>query len=154
GTLAGEGSSYFVLSKNKNDHSYARLQGVKTIFHPTDKKELEANITGFLDEHGLKPGNIGLLITGINGNATTDEGYHELAGSIFPGVPLAWFKHLCGEYSTASGFALWLATRILKSKTIPKTIMLQDYPPISPEHILILNSTRDTHYSLILVSIA
>ncbi|MDP4282670.1 MAG: beta-ketoacyl synthase chain length factor, partial [Bacteroidota bacterium] len=46
GTLAGEGSSYFVLSKNKNDHSYARLQGVKTIFHPTDKKELEANITG------------------------------------------------------------------------------------------------------------
>ena len=32
------------------------------------------------------------------------------------------YKHLCGEYPTASAFALWMAANIIKTGTVPAVL--------------------------------
>ena len=65
---------------------------------------------------------------------------------------LAFYKHLCGEYYTSSSFALWLASVILETQTIPKITELIPPAKREIEKILIYNHTRNTEHALILLS--
>ena len=151
GTIAGEGAAFFFLEKEKNENSYAVLKGVETLFDPAGSTEVSDWIDRFLAQHGLKPADISLLIPGMNGDPAQDLIYHELIRTRFTGVPLACFKHLCGEYMTASSFGTWLGAMILKHRAVPDVVAMNE-PPRSLDHILVWNHYRETHHSLILLS--
>lgn len=151
GTIAGEGAAFFFLEKEKTANSYAVLQGVETLFDPAESEEISAWISRFLAQYGLKPADISLLIPGMNGDSEQDRIYHELISTRFPGIPLACFKHLCGEYMTASAFGTWLGAMILKYGSVPDVAAMNE-PPRSLDHILLWNHYRQTHHSLILLS--
>lgn len=152
GSLAGEGSGYFLLSADKNDKSYACVLDVKTLYKPASPDEILNRVTSMLSVSGLKLADIDLVLLGINGDNRSDHLYYEYTGSIFPDTPLAYYKHLCGEYYTATGFALWLAANILKRQVVPTIICINNNPHQQVHNILIYNQYNNINHSFILVS--
>ena len=115
GFVAGEGACFFNISVQKSENSIAKINGVKTIQKITTAKELLGHSELFLNELGLTREDISLVLSGLNGNSQTDKHLTEFGAKL--NLPLAYFKHLCGEYFTASGFALWFACKHFKKAT-------------------------------------
>lgn len=152
GSVAGEGASFFMLKGEKHPDSYARIAGVKTFYKPSSKDELNNFVTAFLNQHSLKPGDIDLLLCGINGDTEYDQVYYDLHSELFADISLAAYKHLCGEYHTASSFAAWLAAKMLKEQRWPAQIIQGTPKPELPlKNILIYNQHKNTRHGLILL---
>jgi len=152
GSIAGEGAAFFLLSDALKENSYAQIMDVDTFSYPEENTETELHIRNFLGRNQIDANDIDLLITGMNGDPSSDKIYHEISDHLFPDSGKAYFKHLCGEYHTASSFALWLASMILKNKRIPEVVKLQDKTKNAISKILIYNHYRNINHSLILVS--
>lgn len=151
GTVAGEGASFFLLANEPSSTDYAKLDGLKTFYKPKDQKEIEEHISSFLKTHSVKPAEIDLVITGRNGDARSDQVFNKLDNSIFSNNTVN-YKNLCGEYPTASAFALWLAAGIIKTGKVPAVLGYQGPKEKQVKKILIYNHYLNIHHSLILVS--
>jgi 3-oxoacyl-[acyl-carrier-protein] synthase II len=152
GALAGQGSSFFLLSGDPGEKRYCKLLDVATYYKPQGADEIVSHFNNFLAGSGMKINDVDLLITGVNGDRKNDELYYQLGKKVFKGTPLAWYKHLCGEYSTSTGFALWLAANILKRQEVPQVVLLDGNKPSKLKNILIYNHFRQINHSLILLS--
>lgn len=149
GTTNGEGAAFFVLTGNQDESSLANIEGVKTFYRP-DPQRLRDGIEIFIREAGLRPSEVDLVLLGKNGDKVHDTHLDLLAKSIFPKSAVGLFKHLSGEYPSASAFALWLGARIVSEKHIPEIVSLRQVTrPV--KHVLIFNSWFETHYSAILL---
>jgi len=60
------------------------------------------------------------------------------------------FKHLSGEFPTASAFAFYLAARIIQNKKIPSVVIDRDTGR-EPNIVLIYNTYFGNYHSLILL---
>lgn len=148
GTIAGEGAAFFVLGAEKKENSIAELTAVEMLYNPSSEEETTAHIAAFLERYG-KPD---LLLTGRNGDVKNDSYYTPVEEKLFNGLPVAAFKHLCGEYPTAAAFAMWMGARILKNGIVPATAMFKGEAPAAPGKILIWNHANGKHHSIILLS--
>lgn len=146
GVVFSEGASFFVLSNQQSDHSYAQLLDVDFV---NDTDRLDIFVNSFLQRNKLKISEIDLLISGRNGNSEDLQGY-DLIEQLIPS-PTLYYKHLVGEYYTASAFGLWVAAKILKQNHIPTSLILLGTPPQEPKKILIYNQFRGKGQSLVLV---
>jgi len=151
GTVAGEGAAFFLLGTEKKPTTYARLTDVETCFSPDALPEEQINVRDILDRNGLALSDIDLVLLGRNGDVRFDRIYDRMMASAFPSTPSGYFKHLCGEYMTASSFGLWVAANILKEQRIPKILHVNN-PPDPVKHILVYNHYRGINHSLILLS--
>ncbi|MEI7980870.1 MAG: beta-ketoacyl synthase N-terminal-like domain-containing protein [Bacteroidota bacterium] len=152
GTIAGEGASFFFLENKKNDHTRAEIKGIATILNPSSTGEIAEKCRIFLNRQGLIPENIGLVISGMNGDPRYDKVYNDFIRESFPDTPLACFKHLCGDYQTATAFALWMAAMIMDKQTVPQVIRRKGEVTYPLENILIYNHYRNMEHSFILVA--
>jgi len=152
GTIGGEGSVFFLLSDKSSTDNLAELIGTQTFYRPADESEIEQKIIAFLRLHELGIDNIDLVITGKNGDLKNDQVYLQLIRSLFKNTALANYKHLCGEYSTSTAFALWLASNIIKKAEVPEVVMENVKQKTIPKKILIYNHYLNTYHSLMLVS--
>jgi 3-oxoacyl-[acyl-carrier-protein] synthase II len=149
GTLNGEGAAYFVLSGEKKGDYPVCLESVKTLYKPSDI-ELRKGIDAFLENAGVECSEIDLVLVGKSGDQKFDLKTDEIISDYFSSVSVGVFKHLCGEYPTASAFALWLATKIIQENFIPEAIVVRNTNrPL--KRLLIYNPYFGTHHSLILV---
>ncbi len=151
GSLAGEGSSFFLINKEKTDKSYCRLNAVKTFYKPDGSMEVLKKIDYFLESNNLKNYDIDLVLFGFNGDAEADKVYYEVNERLKT-QHFAYFKHLCGEYHTASAFALWLASNIIKKQTIPQIVKLDKFEVSNVNKVLIYNHYAMNEHSLMLLS--
>ena len=151
GTIAGEGAAFFLLSANPGVKNYAKIEAVDTFYKPVPGM-IPAHTTAFLERAGRRIDDIDLVLLGINGDPSGDRVYDDVRGNLFKEMPQAWFKHLCGEYHTASSFGLWLATMVLKNGLVPDAIRLEGKAHGKPDNILIYNHYRNLDHSLMLVS--
>lgn len=149
GALAGEGSAWFMLSGQRSENSYAELKAVETYL---GKQNPEKFISDFLHHQNVSADDIDLVLTGHNGDSRYDHVYDALIQNLFPKKPAAYFKHLCGEYHTASGFALWLSARIIKLQEVPESIRLNDLKADRIRNIVIYNQFQGTNHSAILIT--
>jgi len=152
GALAGEGAAFFLISADRSDHSYARLRNLSTLIDIRGSYRRDQAIRNFLLQNQLQPEDIDFLIVGISGDAVFDPVYHQFASDFFPNTPLAWYKHLCGEYHTSTGFALYTAAQILKSQECSEILLLNHKAPSRLKNILIYNQFRNINHSFLLVS--
>jgi hypothetical protein len=152
GTIAGEGASFFFLQNVKNERTRAEIKGLSTLLHPSSISEITEKCLEFLTSNSLTPGDIGLVIPGLNGDPRFDRVYHDFIADIFPRTPIACFKHLCGEYHTATAFALWMATMILNKQSVPLVIRWKSEVSFPLNNILIYNHYRNMEHSFILVA--
>lgn len=152
GTVAGEGAACFILGTEKGPHTTAKLSGLTTLYRPAGKAEIAADIEAFLAAHSCNKEEIGLVITGRNGDAAGDEWYGYIEDTLLQGIPVACFKHLCGEYPTAAAFGMWIACKLLAEQPLPAAIMFKGDMPQKRKKILIYNHHKQTHHSLILLT--
>lgn len=92
----------------------------------------------FLKSHRLAPEDIDWFISGKNGQEATDAVYTDLEHSLFPHALHSSFKEQCGEYQTASSYALWMAAKALKEEA-------------SSRYALIYNQYQGINHSIILI---
>jgi 3-oxoacyl-[acyl-carrier-protein] synthase II len=143
GTLQGEGAAFFAISGEKTDRTYAKLGDIKMIYAPTDALELIEAIQQMLLENDLSTKDINVVINGIGGDIKNDALSNEVIDTMFATNQQAVFKHLCGEYCTASAFGMWLGVKMLYHQVIPEIVKIN--------HIHQLNHFRGKNYGLILL---
>lgn len=150
GSMGGEGAAFFVLS-SKAENAYAQIIDLATSYK-SSLSQLISGCVDFLRRNHLSPQDIDLVISGRNGDATGDGWYDALMSAHFSNVPEAVFKHLCGEYQTATGFAVWLAALAVYNNTIPDYAAFGSRKPNNIRRVLICNHFQERNFSFILVS--
>lgn len=115
GTISGEGANFFVVSNVPGEAGTPRLEAI-SIVHNASGASLCDSMCEILRESKVLITDISLVIIGKNGDERQSRVYEEVLQMLPETVPVAGFKHLCGEYDTASGFALWLANYIFNSE--------------------------------------
>jgi 3-oxoacyl-[acyl-carrier-protein] synthase II len=136
GSIAGEGAVFFVASKEKAEHAI-QVKGIK-VFTTKDQNTAIDKLKAFLDEQGITPENIGLVMSGRSGDRRSNTFYDQIDG-MFTTSSIAGFKHLCGEYATASSFGLGLVTTIAKNGAVPSFCLLKGRQPAQLSDILLVN---------------
>lgn len=150
GSIAGEGAAMFLVNKDPNG-ALAQLKGFGT--QPHDHiDQLRGSLKSFLQQQ-LSPGEqIDLLITGENGDNRCLP-YYEAVEQLLPGeTAIARFKHMTGEYPTASAVALWLAVQLLNDQQLPAH-MIKRPGGSSYRNILIYNNFKGKQHGWMLVSL-
>jgi 3-oxoacyl-(acyl-carrier-protein) synthase len=152
GALCGEGVSFFVLSTEKKSSSQACFKALKMIYKPKSEKLIHDELTGFLAENNVSVNDIDIILVGKNGDNRFDPIYDRFISENFPDKTACAFKHLTGEYHTASAFAFWLAVNMINTKEIPEFIKLNDKSPDKIKNVLIYNHYFNINHSFFLLS--
>jgi len=151
GTIAGEGATFFTLSRERSGNDLSKLDAVTTFYKPADDSEIREQIAAFLAGQTIDIEEIDLIITGKNGDHENDAVYESLNTSLFASKQTINFKHLCGEYPTASAYALWLAAAIIKKGKVPASLLSKEINK-SVNKVLIYNHYLNKHHALYLLS--
>jgi 3-oxoacyl-[acyl-carrier-protein] synthase II len=151
-TIPGEGVAFFLLSGKRQSNSMAQLNALHTLFNPEKENVVEKEMHKFIKNAGLSVRDIDLIVMGMNRDPLTDGYYKHLMGGMFEGKPVAEFKHLSGEYDTASSFALWLAAEVIHKQQVPFWIRANEYKSGKLKNILIYNHLRGVNHSFYLLS--
>ncbi len=151
GALAGEGAAFFMIGAQPSASSYAAIRDVSTIININNSLDIRKSLLEFLKNNGLVPEKISLLLHGANGDSLNDPFYHNFKSRFFPETPTARYKHLCGEFYTATGFGLWVAANMLKNQHYPEIFQEYGQMPFLIDNILIYNHFRNTNHSFILL---
>jgi hypothetical protein len=109
GTIAGEGAAAFLVSGQPQPQN--TLIGVRAVatMHSIDVDVVRGRLENFLSTHLPAGQGIDLLISGENGDARLNNYYEACEQIVSQFAPVLHFKRFCGEYPTASAFALWMA---------------------------------------------
>lgn len=152
GAVFGEGASFFVVSNIKTENSYAEVVDVET-YNTLSEERVADKISEFLSDNNLITSDIDLVVLGSNGDLKFDEYYINLRQNDFASTAQVYYKHLSGEYCTSSAFGLWMASKILKTQSIPEITRLNEINATKLENILLYNQYRGENHSLILLKI-
>lgn len=142
-TQAGEGAQFFLLSREAGEQPLAEIIGIDTFAGQQTAEEINTRISCFPQRNGLKTQDIHWLMTGksteketaCKGNAIYEE---LLNSSLFSSSIHLGFKHECGEYPTASAYAVWKTVK--EAQQCDRTT-----------NILIYNHHHSINHSLILI---
>jgi 3-oxoacyl-[acyl-carrier-protein] synthase II len=148
GTINGEGAAFFVFSGEKGNDDKVSIDSIATFYRP-DQDALLKGITQFLESASLQARDIDMVLLGKCGDQKLDAATETISKTLFSSNRTGLFKHLCGEYPTASAFALWLGARMIQTQRIPDVVALNDYRPLRT--ILIYNPYFGKYHSLILL---
>lgn len=151
GAVYGEGAGFFVLENERKDNTYGEILDV-TIINTLEENEIEAEIKSFLKSNQLEISDIDALILGFDGNVDFEIYYKNLAQNAFAEIPQLYYKHLSGEYDTASAFALWMAAKILKTQEVPEIVKVNLVEKPNYKTILLYNQLNGKNHSFTLIS--
>lgn len=149
GVIWGEGASFFVLGKDKTENSYAQLKDIQ-LSNQLDLEEIQQFIEDFLIKSNLNFKEIDAVILGFSGDAKSNV-YYTKAMDLFSNSSLLYYKHLSGEFNTASGFSTFMACHILKNQEIPEVMMINDLKKKEIKNILLYNHLGGNDHSLVLL---
>lgn len=150
GTIGGEGSAFFTFS-NKPGKARSVVQDL-TIIHEADAAAIFNTVQDTLDRAQLDRKDIDVLLIGVNGDKNQQTYYQRTLDWFGDGPTIAGFKHLCGEYDTSTGFALWLCDWLIGQETVPGILTLQNNGHRVPRTILLVNHYILGSASVMLVS--
>lgn len=150
GSIAGEGVAMFVVNNNSNG-AISKFRSIQTI-HSTDKEEIQLVYKKFLDDHLLQNETIDLFLSGENGDVRYAKYYEALEEALSVDIQIARYKHMSGEFQTASAFALWISNHIIQTQHIPAHMLKKNIQKKDINNILIYNNYQGFQHSFMLVS--
>jgi hypothetical protein len=150
GTIAGEGA-FMVWMNNQPLGAAAKLNAVKTI-HSANPALVLKTLKKFLAENLPDDEKPDVFLTGENGDERLDPFYNEVETCFDSAVSVARFKHLSGDYCTASSFACWLSIQMIQTGLVPPLLIKKRGSVQYCKRILIYNNFRGLQHSFILVS--
>ena len=150
GAVFGEGANFFVLSNEKKATSYAQVLAIK-LFNTLSQNDVSQAAIQFLEDNNMTAEDIDMVVLGNNGDVHYDTYYQALGSGIFKNTQQVYYKHLCGEFNTASAFGFWLASKILKTQMLPEIVKLNDLDISNYKTILLYNQYRGENHSFTLL---
>ena len=150
GSLAGEGASMFRVSASPAG-ARAQLTGIR-IFQGEDLTRVEDELSGLLAEPGMNGQHIDLLLSGENGDARMLPVYNTVEKFMQRDTAIARFKHMTGEFATASAVAAWLACHLLEKQELPDHMLKKGLVGKEIENILVYNTFKGRQHSFMLFS--
>ena len=151
GIRLGEGATFFALSDTYSEQTVAELLNVEIRYHLTPN-EVETFVSDFLSQNGLYLADIDLVVSG-RGENQEDKPYFDTFDSLFPSTPILIYKHLMGEFFTASASGVYVACSACNYSELPA--ILQAYPERRPQHpiryVLLYNQYLGKEHSLVLL---
>jgi len=150
GSIFGEGASFFVLSNEKQESTYAQLVDVE-IISELNIEALQGRVHKFLEHNNTSINDIDAVILGNNGDIDYDNFYKELQTTIFKNTQQLYYKHLCGEFGTASSFGFWIAAMLIKNQRVPDILKMNTKETKSYKNVLLYNQYRGKNHSLVLI---
>ena len=151
GYVSGEGATFFVLERQKTDNTYCEIADV-SLHNRIDADQIGTAAVEFLKANSTSVSDIDAIIMGYNGDAEYDHFYQMAGAGIFAQTPQLYYKHLCGEYHTASAFGLWTAAKIIKLQQVPDVMRVNHLQRQSYKKILLYNQFRGSDHSFTLVN--
>jgi 3-oxoacyl-[acyl-carrier-protein] synthase II len=150
--VPGEGASFFILSNSKSAKNIAQIKDVLTINEKQKGEFFKQNLLDFLAKNKVALEQIDVLITG-DGKEYIDEKINEVIPATGgQDIHFVKYKHLVGEYDTASAFGLWLATKIIQNQKIPKAVLFNKNSQRKLNNVLIYNTNKRKQHSFILIT--
>jgi hypothetical protein len=150
GSISGESAVAFLVNGNKTNAT-AQLLAVGTL-HTEDDRLIEKQLDCFLEKNLPVGEKIDLLISGENGDNRLLKYYTAVENILGDNMTVARFKHMAGEYATASAFAVWFACQILQTQYIPPHILKKEFAKSDIKNILLYNNYKGTQHSFILLT--
>jgi hypothetical protein len=149
GTIAGEGTAMFIVNGLK-ENAIANIVAVEMCFTKDDsiiKQRLEL----FLKKHFKEDEHPDILLTGEDGDSRSLNYYNECESLMSEAVTVARFKHLTGDYATATATATWLGLNILQHQGLPAHLIKRKGDLEECKTTFIYNCYRQTQHSFILL---
>ncbi|NJN25620.1 MAG: beta-ketoacyl synthase chain length factor [Cyclobacteriaceae bacterium] len=150
GSLAGEGAVVFVVG---NAPDKPDIKACQTL-HSTHSQEVMQSLGAMVELH--LPGgfaDVDVLISGENGDGRFKHFYTDCEALLTNNTAIARFKHLSGEFPSASAFGLWLSGEILKHQTIPVNALKNPGSTSTFKNVLIYNNFRGQQHGFMLVGL-
>lgn len=149
-TITGEGACFAVISETMTEHSYAAILAFKLVFKLSTGGTIQDLVLSFLQEAQSNIEDIDVL---ISGESEEEPQAYTSVYQILPHSSIITYKHLTGEYFTASSFAYFLGANILKYGSVPAHYLKIDrMAPTRPRKILIYNQNKGKYHSLALLA--
>jgi len=149
GSLAGEGAAMFLVNGN-SENAKAKVAALH-LLHTEDEQLVAKQLTLFLEKHLRSGEKIDVLLSGEDGDSRSLHYYIACENVLDKQATVARFKHMMGEYATASAAALWLACIILKEQSLPGHMIKYGSSSSNVNRILIYNNHKGRQHSFILV---
>jgi Beta-ketoacyl synthase, N-terminal domain len=151
GSIAGEAGVVFFVNGTEAG-CIAKLYAVDTLHHK-DELVVQEKLFRFIKQYlpeGEKPD---LLLTGENGDERLSKYYTACEAAMDDDVTVARFKHMSGEFPTATAMGLWICCNVLQSQSLPAHMIKKDTHHSHYKNILIYNNYKGIQHSFILVSL-
>lgn len=147
-TIAGEGAAMFIVS-NRAEKALAKISEIETL-HCMQISQAKDRFQLFLQRQNFNPATT-LFISGENGDTRLNP-FYEACEALVGDVAVARYKHITGEYPTASSFAVWLACYALKQQSLPNHFYKNDTRASCIETILLYNQYHGKQHSFIAIT--
>ncbi|GEP49780.1 3-oxoacyl-ACP synthase [Flavobacterium noncentrifugens] len=151
GTVFSEGATFFVLENKKSTSTYVEIVDIEMV-NSLEVSEVESKIISFLKQNNLEVSDVDAVVLGINGDMEFDNYYKSISESAFKNTPQVYYKHLSGEYNTASAFGLFVGSKIIKAQQIPDILKANAITKSEIKHLLLYNQYRGIDHSFTLIS--
>ena len=138
----------FVVNANAGS-AIAVVKAIHTL-HTDNVDLVKQQLQLFLQKNAATE--IDLLISGENGDNRTLH-FYSAAESLLPDdASIVRFKHLCGEFATASTSGLWYACEILQTQQVPAQMFKKKSSKTIYRNILLYNNFKGYQHSFILIA--
>ncbi|PJJ07524.1 beta-ketoacyl synthase-like protein [Flavobacterium sp. 1] len=151
GAVLGEGATFFVVENEVKETTIASVLDIE-ILNKLEIDEVEKKVVTFLASNNLKLTDIDAVVLGYNGDVDSDLYYRKLSQVTFKNTPQVYYKHLSGEFDTASAFGLWVGTKIIQTQNIPAIVKINTINNEVYKTILLYNQRNGIDHSFTLIS--
>jgi hypothetical protein len=141
GSIAGEGCAMFIVS-NRPEGAMLKVERVETI-DTDDLHEVAERMQEFKSKVNSP---VDLVISGENGDIRLKDLYNRQAEILQP-AGIVRYKHITGDYATASAIALSIACDCVSGIELPQHML--SAPVASPLNIVICNTFEGRQHSII-----
>jgi 3-oxoacyl-(acyl-carrier-protein) synthase len=152
GSIQGEGSAFFMVSGKPSDSTWCTIRDMEMVYKPAPN-ELQRALKNFLKANDITPEQIDVVISGASGDIDHDAVITSLIDGCLNQSLQTRFKHLSGEYTTATAFGLWLGASMLKRQEVPMITKANDKnQPAQLKNVLIVNQYMGKSFSFVLLN--
>lgn len=149
GSLPGEGAAMFIVNKQPQG-AIAKLTALQ-LLNVLEPEAVAAQLTQFIQQHSSPANPIDLFLSGENGDKRFLK-YYTACEKLIPATAThARFKHLTGEFQTASALALWLACHFLQSQHLPSHAIKELGTTQAWNRVLVYNNYHGEQHSFMMI---
>lgn len=150
GSINGEGSAMFLLEREQSAEKQSRILDTAHVSFASPDT-VYRYFENLLQRNKLECNQIDGLILGYNGDIASAGWYDNLRKYFSDETTIFSFKNACGEYPTASSFALWLGQQILENNPIPDQLIIGGNRSKNIGRLIIYNHYHGNQHSFFIL---